>query len=294
VGLRGAVSILLGIVPVLGKLENGMLFFNSAFIIVLVSLLVQGWTINPMAKALSLIIPQRLGPLEKIEIDLPGTANHELVSYKVIKNSPILKGERIPRWAMPSLVVREGKSMRYQYAGRLREKDLVYLFAAPANVRLLDRLFASAKPVDMDDPDFFGAFAVSPARPARELDLAYGPGLITEAEKDVSIADMMAARLGGAPDFADRVRLGAVTLIVRDVGPTGAVSSVGLSLEPEARATQLPVFLNLHDLADAIRTRWQTRRMARTIPLAGTIKTQDDAPLAEELPIKVATPEPAP
>ncbi len=263
VGLRGAVSILLGILPVLYGIPNAEMYFNIAFIIVLVSLLVQGWTINPMARVLSLIIPKQLGPVEKIEIDLPGTANHELVSYRVVQDSPVLKGERIPRWAMPSLVVRDGTSMRYQYAGRLKDNDFVYLFSAPQNVRLLDRLFASPAAVESDDPDFFGAFAISPARAARELETAYGPGLIAEAEKDMTIADLMAARLGGKPDFADRVRLGTMTLIVRTIGANGEVTSVGLSLEPESRVINLPVFLNFRDMIKSFRERVHSRALAR-------------------------------
>lgn len=75
---------------------------------------------------------------------------------------------------MPSLVVRDGKSMRYQYAGRLREDDLVYLFIAPGYSRLIDRLFASALPVAADDAEFFGTFSIQPSRPAKELEIAYG------------------------------------------------------------------------------------------------------------------------
>ena len=57
VGLRGAVSILLALTPLIGGLENGRLIFNIAFIVVLVSLVVQGWTVGPLARRLGLIVP---------------------------------------------------------------------------------------------------------------------------------------------------------------------------------------------------------------------------------------------
>ena len=253
VGLRGAVSILLGIMPILGGIDDQHIFFNTAFIIVLVSLLLQGWTIRTVAERLGLIIPPRMGEVDKVELDLPGRANHELISYRVIKDSPILRGERIPRWAMPSLVIRDGRSMRYQYAGRLRENDHVYLFIAPGYSRLLDRLFASRVPVDEDDADFFGAFAISPSRPAKELDAAYGPGLLTTAEQAMSVGDLMTYRLGGKVDYADRVRLGSIILIVRDLDEHEHVSSVGISLEPVEPATRLPIFINMREIAHRIR-----------------------------------------
>ena len=253
VGLRGAVSILLAIMPLLGGLENGLLYFNTAFIIVLVSLLLQGWTIKPMAKKLGLITPPRLGEIDKVELDLPGKSTHELLSYRVMKDSPVLRGERIPRWAMPSLVIRDGRSMRYQYAGRLQENDQVYLFVTPTYIRLLDRLFASRVPVEEDDEDFFGAFSVSPSRPAREFDAAYGPGIISATEQNMTIADLMTHRLGGRAEYADRVRIGEVVLIVRDLDEHNAIASVGLSLEPVEPATKLPVFINMREIAHRVR-----------------------------------------
>ncbi|MBX5066684.1 potassium/proton antiporter [Rhizobium lentis] len=264
VGLRGAVSILLAIMPILGGLENGQIFFNTAFIIVLVSLLLQGWTIKPVAKKLGLIIPPRIGAVDKVEVDLPGAANHELLSYRVIKDSPVLRGERIPRWATPSLVIRDGKSMRYQYAGRLRENDLVYLFIVPSYSRLLDRLFASRAPVDEDDAEFFGAFALSPARPAADLDAAYGPGLLNESEKGLTIAELMRQRLGGKADYADRVRLGSIILIVRDLDEHDHITSVGMSLEAVEPAITLPIFINLKDIIQRIRDRLKGRRNRET------------------------------
>ncbi|ACI56507.1 sodium/hydrogen exchanger [Rhizobium leguminosarum bv. trifolii WSM2304] len=273
VGLRGAVSILLAIMPILGGLENGQIYFNTAFIIVLVSLLVQGWTIKPVAKKLGLIIPPRIGAVDKVEVDLPGAANHELLSYRVIKDSPVLRGERIPRWATPSLVIRDGKSMRYQYAGRLRENDLVYLFIVPSYSRLLDRLFASRAPVDEDDAEFFGAFALSPARPAADLDAAYGPGLLNESEKGLTIAELMRQRLGGKADYADRVRLGSIILIVRDLDEHDHVTSVGMSLEAVEPAITLPIFINLKDIIERIRDRLKGRRRREAVGSEAAPKT---------------------
>ncbi|MFK0383741.1 potassium/proton antiporter [Agrobacterium sp. NPDC090273] len=263
VGLRGAVSILLAIMPILGGLDDAQIYFNAAFIIVLVSLLLQGWTIKPVATRLGLIVPPRMGDVDKLEVDLPGTANHELISYRVASGSAILQGERIPRWAMPSLVVRDGKSMRYQYAGRLREDDLVYLFIAPGYSRLIDRLFASALPVAADDAEFFGTFSIQPSRPAKELEIAYGPSLLSAAEQSMTIAELIESRLSGKADYADRVRLGSIVLIVRALDEHEAITGVGVSLEPVEPATSLPIFISFGEIVRRVRAHVEHRRNAR-------------------------------
>lgn len=260
VGLRGAVSILLAILPILGDLENGQLYFNTTFIVVMVSLAIQGWTVKPMARRLGLIIPPQIGAIDKLELDLPGTANHELLAYRVVADSPVLRGERIPRWARPSLVIRDGKSMRYQYAGRLRENDQVYLFIAPGFSRLLDRLFASKVAVGENDNEFFGTFTIHPSRTGEELDSAYGPGLLSPAEKSMTIAELMEQRLGGRLDYADRVKIGRIVLIVRQIDERGQAAMVGISLEPVDPGSRLPLFLNLREIIQVIRERARKRR----------------------------------
>ncbi|MBW6421556.1 potassium/proton antiporter [Rhizobium sp. XQZ8] len=266
VGLRGAVSILLAIMPILSGVENGSVYFNTTFIIVLVSLLVQGWTIKPVADWLGLIIPPRMGAVDKVELDLPGTAHHELISYRVMKDSPILKGERIPRWAMPSLVIRDGRSMRYQYAGRLKENDQIYLFISPAYSKLLDRIFASQVPVDEDDAEFFGAFAISPNRPAKELDAAYGPGLLSANEQNMTVGDLITSRLGGRVEYADRMRFGSIILIVRELDDQEEhIRSIGISLEPVEPTTNLPIFINMREIAHRIRDLIRKYR-GKTVP----------------------------
>ncbi len=243
VGLRGAVSILLAIMPLIDGLENGRSLFNIVFIMVLVSLIVQGWSIGPLARRLALTVPPRMGPLNKVELELPGSARHELLAYRVVAGSPVERGQRIPRWAKPSLVVRDGRSMTYQYAGRLAAGDHVYIFVPDRYPRLLDRLFASPVEMDPEDAEFFGAFAVDPERPASDIEAAYALGL-NEDEQKMTIAELVREKLGGRAEYGDRTQLGPIELIVRDVDDSGRISAIGLSLDPPAAAVRVPVFMS--------------------------------------------------
>jgi cell volume regulation protein A len=57
VGLRGAVPIFLAIIPVLTGAQTGTLLFSTTFIVVMISLLIQGWTVAPVARWLKLGAP---------------------------------------------------------------------------------------------------------------------------------------------------------------------------------------------------------------------------------------------
>ncbi len=67
----------------------------------------QGWTIASAARWLHVALP-RIDPLpRRIELDLPGQLEQELVGYAVGANSPYLRRGLIPSWAKPTLVVRD-------------------------------------------------------------------------------------------------------------------------------------------------------------------------------------------
>ena len=57
VGLRGAVPIFLAIIPVLTGAQRGAVLFGTTFIVVMISLLIQGWTVAPVARWLKLGAP---------------------------------------------------------------------------------------------------------------------------------------------------------------------------------------------------------------------------------------------
>ncbi|WP_439577248.1 potassium/proton antiporter [Elioraea sp.] len=260
VGLRGAVSILLAILPLIGNLPNGQLYFNTAFIIVLSSLLIQGWTIKSMARRLGVMVPPRMGPVQRVDLDLPGTASHELIVYRVVEHSPVVRGERLPRWARPSLVVRDGQSMRFQYAGRLQAGDYVYMFIPPRFTRLLDRLFASPATVEEDDSDFYGRHVVDPKQTLAALREAHGVA-VPARSLDREVNTFMLSRLGGSAEIGDRVPCGDAELIVREVDAQGNVTEAGLALGEDAQKWQLPLFLSGREMIDLARR--SIRRLTR-------------------------------
>jgi len=229
IGLRGAVSILLAILPIIAGLGKGQYLFNAAFIMVLVSLIVQGWSIRPLAKWLGVAVPRRTGPVERVELELPGTAHHELVVYHITEDSPVAKGHRLPRWARPSLVVRQGRSYSVHHAGRLQSDDYVYIFTSPTFIPLLDRLFATRTALGTADEAFFGDLTISPTASLGALADSYG--LVIDAEdRAITVADFMLRQFGGRVEVGDRLEVGPVDLIARAVDNGSVPTEIGLSL----------------------------------------------------------------
>ncbi|OAN43728.1 potassium/proton antiporter [Magnetospirillum moscoviense] len=257
IGLRGAVSILLSILPMVAGMENGRLFFNVTFMVVLVSLALQGWTIAPVARWLGQVVPRRIGPVERVELEIPGT-RHELVSYRIVPDSLVARGHKLPSWARPSLVVRDGHSFLGASMHALKPGDLVWLFARPERLSQLDRLFASHADAAEADRQFFGDFPIDPHARMSDLGLLYGLAMPPDSQ-DVTVAQWMRETLGSYPGIGDRVGLGEVELIVRALGPHDAITEIGLATEPtEIDKPKLPLFPSGREVRARIR-RWLRR-----------------------------------
>lgn len=260
VGLRGAVSLLLALVPILGDLPHGTAMFNVAFVVVVTSLVVQGWTIRPMAHWLGLIIPPRTGPVERVELELPDEIDHELVTYTVHPKSPVGRGQKLPRWARPALVLRGGKVTPLHRALPLQPHDHVYVFIPRHRLGLYDKLFAASRPLAQDDREFFGDLALSPRITMMQLAEMYGlPLALPKAGR--TLAELFEQEFSGAAEPGDRIRFGAVELILRERDDKGAILSIGMALEPSRAAqAKLPLLAGPQVWVAALRDRWRRRR----------------------------------
>ncbi len=245
VGLRGAVGIFLASIPLLVGLPVAYLYFDVAFVVVLSSLLVQGWTVALAARKLGISFA-RADPLpRRVELDLPGQLAREIVGYPVPANSPFLRRGLIPNWARPTLVVRKEEILTPAEAHPVREGDYVYLLAPPEKAQALDRFFVKMPPPVSPDPRLLGDFYVPATATLGALAEIYGLQVAAD-HTEVTLADYFSEQLRRRTKMGDVVELGPIALLAHKVSG-GHVTTVGLRLaEPEEAA----------DLVGRLRSLW--------------------------------------
>jgi cell volume regulation protein A len=232
VGLRGAVGIFLASIPMLVGLPSAYLYFDVAFVVVLISLLVQGWTLAIAARKLRIALRRADIPPQRIELDLPGQIDQELVGYSVAANSPYLRRGLIPSWAKPTLLIRDEHIFTPEEAKEVRAGDYVYLLAPPEKAQSLDRFFVNMPPPRAPDPQLLGDFFVPGTVTLGSLADVYGLKISPE-HMDITLADHFADELKRPAKQGDIVHVGPIALLAHKVA-RGRVTTVGLQLaEPD-------------------------------------------------------------
>jgi cell volume regulation protein A len=227
-GLRGAVGIFLASIPLLVGLPAAYLFFDVAFVVVLLSLLVQGWTVAFAARKLDIVHTRgELAP-RRVELDLPGQLAREIVGYPVPANSPYLRRGLIPTWARPTLVIRNEEILTPTEAAPVREGDYVYLLAPPEKAQALDHFFVRTPPPAKPDPQLLGDFFVPGTATLGALADIYGLQVAAD-HTEVTLAAYFDEVLGRRTKTGDIVELGPIALLAHKV-EGGAVTTVGLRL----------------------------------------------------------------
>jgi cell volume regulation protein A len=240
VGLRGAVPIFLGCLPVLAGLPNGRIYFDVAFVMVLLSLVVQGWTAPALAKALGLEVPAEPEPEASRLFELPDAADRDILGWRIPEGSNALDYSPstlpLPPRTGSLGVVREGRILPPTEPGKLEADDYVILLVPPEQRHAVDKLFAAGGS-EGDQIEGLGEFMFDPTASFELIAKEYGLPLPADA-KGLTVGDWLARRIGRLPVVGDRVKLAPVELTVRAT-EGDRITLVGLELE-EARA-RLPL-----------------------------------------------------
>ncbi|MCG5541904.1 MULTISPECIES: potassium/proton antiporter [unclassified Halorhodospira] len=234
VGLRGAVPIILGLFPLLAGIEQAELFFNVAFFVVLVSLVVQGWTIAPAARLLGLEVPPDSGATQRQVIDVPHQTDYAFIAYRITESSPALYEPinrlNLPSSAQPVALFREGEALQHPRREVLRPRDYLYLLALPRDIADLDRLFvAPSGPAYLAEQRFFGEFTLDGSAQLGDIATAYGISMPSGARPEQSLSDYLLWIFNNRAVVGDRVRIDNLQFTIREI-QDGRIAKVGMRI----------------------------------------------------------------
>ncbi len=238
VGLKGAVPITLATFPLmLATAENSLqasLLFDVVFFIVVVSAVIQGSSLTPVARWLGLERPREPEPPLTLEISSLRHVEGEIVDYSIGDDSRAagrqVKELALPEGAVIALIARGDQIVPPQGSTYIQPNDHVILVLKPGIQPLVSQVFGSCSEARRMIPQTL-EFPLRASATVREIRELYD--LPIDAQANQTLAAAITQQLGNCePAIGAAVRFGSVSFRVLRLSSDGQIEMVGMSLLP--------------------------------------------------------------